>query len=95
MRVREMGKLPIGSEVLVPRQNSNSRTGPFRMMNLDGETVVIQLPKGRIIVRSSCVRPYTRSALSPPETMAMVSQVGVTNTTATAGRAHSKSPGQA
>lgn len=35
--------------------------GPYKFMNIDGETVVVQLESGRKILRSNCVRPAVKA----------------------------------
>lgn len=50
--------LPPGSKVMVYRTKSKSWEGPFRFIDCEGETAVIQLPRGRRVFRSVCVKPW-------------------------------------
>ena len=59
----ELYKLPAGSPVYVYREVSKSWEGPFPFINIDGETVVVQLPHGRRIFRSSVIKPANGSVL--------------------------------
>jgi len=52
----ELTKLPSGSPVLVYRQKSKQWEGPFPLVNIDGRAVVVQLPHGRKIFRSTVVK---------------------------------------
>lgn len=65
----ELYKLPSGAQVLVYRQNSQKWEGPFTFIHIDGETVVVQLPSGRRIFRSSVVKPVVRSQFSEQSTI--------------------------
>ncbi len=60
----ELNKLPAGAPVYVYRDRSKSWEGPFPFLNIDGETVVVQLPKGRKLFRSCVVKPKYRSHLN-------------------------------
>ena len=55
--------LPAGSSVLVYRKDSKKWEGPYTFINIDGETVTVQLPHGRKIFRSHVVKPVTNSIL--------------------------------
>lgn len=59
--------LPIGSSVLVWRTSSKDWTDPHKLINMDGETIVVQLPKGRKIFQSTSVKPWTSAALNVTE----------------------------
>lgn len=50
-------RLPSGSPVVVYRTTSKTREAPFKFIKVDGEAVVIQLPGGRKLFRSTCVKP--------------------------------------
>jgi len=52
----ELHKLPSGSPVLVYRQRTKKWEGPFPMVHVDGSTVVVQLPSGRKIFRSTVIK---------------------------------------
>lgn len=54
----QLNRLPVGSKVLVYRQSTRSWTGPFRFIKIEGNTAIVQLPRGRRIFRSSCVKPW-------------------------------------
>lgn len=56
-------KLPAGSPVLVYRTKPKEWTGPHKFISVRGETAVVQLDRGRRIFRSTCVKPYTESAM--------------------------------
>lgn len=45
----DLNKLKFGDEVLVYRQKSKTREGPFRFINKGGETVCVEFPHGRRI----------------------------------------------
>ena len=53
--------LPSGSLVLVYRTKSKRWEGPFRYISCEGETVVVQLQRGRRIFRTTCVKPWVKS----------------------------------
>jgi len=59
----ELRKLPAGAEVLIYRNKSKIWEGPFPFINIEGETVTVQLPSGRKIFRSTAVKPVTKSKL--------------------------------
>lgn len=63
---KERDKLPIGSKVLVFRDAAKAWTGPFLLIDLQGETVVVQIPRGRRIFRTTRVRPWRLSILKIP-----------------------------
>lgn len=52
--------LPIYSDVLVWRDNSNSKSweGPFKLLGLEGDTCRIQLPSGPTDFRITSVKPF-------------------------------------
>lgn len=52
--------LPAGSPVLVYRTKTKQWEGPYKYIAIEGETVTIQLPRGRKIFRTTCVKPWTR-----------------------------------
>lgn len=56
-------KLPAGAPVYVFRQKSNCWEGPFSFIEITGETVVVQMPSGRKIFRSTVVKPANKSLL--------------------------------
>ena len=62
----DLKDLPAGSLVLVYRTVTKKWEGPFKFISIDGETVVVQLPRGRKIFRSVCVKPYIKSKLKLP-----------------------------
>lgn len=49
-------KLPAGSPVMVYRNAQKKWEGPFPFVSIDGNTAVIQLPRGRKIFRSTAVK---------------------------------------
>lgn len=51
--------LPSGSKVLVYRTKSKRWEGPYTYISSEGETIVVQLPQGRRIFRSTGVKPLT------------------------------------
>ena len=53
--------LPSGSPVLVYCTVTKRWEGPFLFISVQGETAVIQLPRGRKIFRTSCIKPWTES----------------------------------
>lgn len=55
-----------GSPVYVYRTRSNSWEGPFPLIQIEGETVVLQLPFGRRIFRSNVVKPVVKSEIPLP-----------------------------
>lgn len=57
--------LPAGAPVLVYRTHERKWTGPHKYTNLEGGTVVVQLPHGRSIFRSTNVKPWVNSQLDP------------------------------
>lgn len=57
----KLHSLPAGAPVLVWRETSESWEGPLPFINIDGETVVFQLPHGRKIFRSTVMKPTTGS----------------------------------
>lgn len=54
--VTDVHKAPLGSKVLVYRTKSKSWEGPFRLLNLDRETVSVQCPDGPKQFRSTVVK---------------------------------------
>ena len=52
----DLSKLPFGSPVYVYRDKPKQWEGPFKFVNLDGNTVTVQLPHGRRIFRSTAVK---------------------------------------
>lgn len=60
----ELRKLPSNSPVLVYRETENKWLGPYPLIQVDGETVVVQLPSGRKIFRSTVVKPANGSKFS-------------------------------
>lgn len=64
----EHRKLPAGAPVLVYRQKSKDWEGPFNFIEIQGETVTVQLPSGRKIVRSHVVKPVQKSQLENQQT---------------------------
>ena len=55
--------LPSGSPILLFRTSTKKWEGRYKFISVDGETAVIQLNKGRKIFRSTCVKPWVKSAL--------------------------------
>ena len=53
--------LPLQSDVLVYREN-DGWTGPFKLIAMDGETCVIDMPYGQSRFRSTVVKPYYAEA---------------------------------
>ena len=64
---QELIKLPAGSPVLIYRNADKKWEGPFPFISIDGNTVVVQLPRGRKIFRSNAVKPAVPSNLSLEE----------------------------
>lgn len=64
----QLRRLPPGAAVLVYRTVSNRWERPFQFVSCDDETVIVQLPRGRRIFRSTCVKPFVRplDATPPP-----------------------------
>lgn len=58
-----------GSPVLVYRSTSKTWEGPVKIIQMDGETVLDQMGRGRKIFRSSSVKPIVRSKLEMPDDM--------------------------
>lgn len=52
----ELQKLPAGAPFLVWRESSKCWEEPFKFINIEGETVVVQLPHGRKIFRSTVIK---------------------------------------
>lgn len=52
----ELAKLPSGPPVMVYREKNKIREVPYPLVNLDGKTVVVRLPRGRKIFRSTVVK---------------------------------------
>lgn len=54
--------LPLNSRVLVWREGNTGQSGqwdgPFRMIGMEGESCVIEMPHGNTIFRSTVVKPY-------------------------------------
>lgn len=59
----ELSNLPIVSNVLVNHTGPKLWTGPYRHINLEGETAIVQLRRGRRIFRSTCVKACITSIL--------------------------------
>ena len=57
----EIHKLPAGAPVRVWRESLNSWEGPFPFISIDGETVIVQLPHGRKLFRSTVIKPVNGS----------------------------------
>ena len=53
--------------MLVYRTTTKLWEGPFKFISIDGETVVVQLARGRRIFRSTCVKPWIKSRLGMDE----------------------------
>lgn len=58
--------LPSRSPVLVYRKITKKWDGPFKYVSDDNETAVVQLRRGRKIVRTTCVKTWVRSQLNHP-----------------------------
>lgn len=52
----DLHDLPAGAPVFVWRESSDSWEGPYLFINIEGETVVVQLPHGRKLSRSTVVK---------------------------------------
>ena len=63
----ELYNLPSGAPVLVYRTTTKLWEGPFKFISIDGETVVVQLARGRRIFRRTCVKPWIKSRLGMVE----------------------------
>ena len=57
----ELDELHFGAPILVYRKTSSTWEGPFRFISKEGETVCVQLPRGRKIFRSNVVKPFKQS----------------------------------
>jgi hypothetical protein len=59
-RTDDLHNLPINSDVLVWRTNTNGDrwTGPYKLLKIEGETCRIQLPSGPTTFRTTVVKPY-------------------------------------
>lgn len=51
-------ELPAGSDVLVNGTKPKRWEVPYNFISVDGETAVTQLPRGRRIFRSVCMKSY-------------------------------------
>lgn len=60
----DLRRVLAGFPVLVFVTATKSWQGPFSFIEIDDETVIQQLPGGRRIFRSTCVRSWTKSGLS-------------------------------
>ena len=61
--------LPLQSDVLIYREN-DGWTGPFKLIAIDGETCIIDMPYGQSRFRSTVIRPYYADAaqdIQPPQ----------------------------
>lgn len=58
--------LPAGSPVLVYRTTNEKWDGPHKFVSIEGETAVVQLPHGRRIFRSHCVKPLIVPEMATP-----------------------------
>lgn len=61
---KDLTHLPSGTPVLVYRQKSKYWEGSVKFISMKGETVVVQLQRGRRIFRSNCIKPWVKSELS-------------------------------
>ena len=54
--------LPINSEVLIWREGNIGKTGswkgPFKLLEVSGETCILQLPHGSTKFRTTAVKPF-------------------------------------
>lgn len=57
---RLLQKLPAGLPVLVYLSNWKAWDGPFKFIQVEDETVVVQTSQGRTIFCSSCIKPLKR-----------------------------------
>lgn len=60
----ELRKLPAAEDLLDYRTTTRSWEWPFTFIIMDGETVVVQISRGRLIFRSNCVKQMIPSCLS-------------------------------
>ena len=63
----ELRKLPAGSPVMVYRPKSKKWEGPFPMVSIDDGIVVVQMPRGRKLFRSSLVKSVSTPDPVMPE----------------------------
>ena len=59
----ELTRLPAGAPVLIYRDTSKVCKGPFLFISIDGIAIVIQLPHGRQIFKSTAVKPSNRPVM--------------------------------
>lgn len=59
----ELEKIEVGAPVLVFSQGKRLWSGPHRLINLVGETVVVQMPRVRKIIRTTCVKSSKPSVM--------------------------------
>lgn len=55
--VSQLAKLPLNSLVLV-RREKDKWTGPYRLINIDGQTCTVETNHGPVNFRSTVVKPY-------------------------------------
>lgn len=61
---QRLRKFPAGSLVLVHRTKLKKWVGTQSLISVQGENSVVQMERGRRNFRSTCVKPYTESALA-------------------------------
>lgn len=66
-------RVPIGGDVLVWRIHKKKRTGPYKLLDVNNETVTIQLPHGPTQFKSTSVKPYNK------ETATLLDETNVDN----------------
>lgn len=56
--VTDIHKTPIGAPVLVYRPKTDKWEGPYSILEINGEDIIVLLPKGPTKFRSTVVKPY-------------------------------------
>lgn len=55
--------IPLGTEILVWRTHRKQWEGPFKLLSLERENAVVQLPSGPTTFRSTSIKPYPNNDL--------------------------------
>lgn len=67
-RTQNTLSVPIGGEVLVWRIHKKEWSGPHKVLDINNETVTVQLPHGPTQFRSTSVKPYYVDTTTTPDT---------------------------
>lgn len=76
-------QLPAGAPALVHCSHSKEWEGPFKFIQIDGKTVVVQTRRGRKLFCSSCVKPFTNTSEDLLETIDIGEKYALDNETGT------------